>query len=279
MNEIVNKINNTYDILLQTSATPNLSIRAAADVDTIDTSLTIDNNNQNRLIKNPNNYFNIKKSTSVKSKKRIITKKRRSFAGGYITDASESSFDSSLVDCFNSLATYSDSDDYYVFNNKKLSFKFRTKSRYSSNGIYNRFKYQRCSQQASSNDAKRLVKRLNAANRARSKRKFIVFATNTTSIDNDNNKLKYTASTSNTDNNELNSQKKKRSCKINKNINENNNKNAVENDDVPMETDIGSCLSDEDDDDNDDANDQSSITETDDREADDEQSDWFVELL
>lgn len=94
---------------------------------TINENLTLNN----KTLKRSGDYFKqtsnkySKSLNGIKTVKRKFKKRRHylSIKNGYLTDeASESSsFDSSLIDCFNGLATYSDSDDYIVLNKLRKS--------------------------------------------------------------------------------------------------------------------------------------------------------------
>lgn len=238
MNDIFNKINDTYYNLIKSS-----SSTATATTTTI---------------KNPNNYSSTKKHNSCLNKRKIIKKRRQ--IPGYLTDASESSFDSTLIDCFNSLATYSDSDDYVVLNKKYFNRSKKSYYNHHHHHHHHSKKHKRLE------NASRVRIYQSSQNKSKSKRKFILLSSS-------NQPTEQSLATTATNSSIVGEKERnlKRKCSF--------DQQTGCDDDINMETDnncFGSDNEGEDDDKNDNKSSLSETEETDDREADDEQSDWPV---
>jgi hypothetical protein len=231
MNDIFNKINDTYYNLIKSSSS---STATATNTTTI---------------KNPNNYSSTKKHNSCLNKRKIIKKRRQ--IPGYLTDASESSFDSTLIDCFNSLATYSDSDDYVVLNKKYFN---RSKKSY--------YNHHHSKKQKRLENASRVRFYQSSQNKSKSKRKFILLSSS-------NQPTEQSQSTTATNSSIVGEKERnlKRKCSF--------DQQTGGNDDINMETD-NNCFGSDNEGENDNKSSLSETEETDDREADDEQSDWPV---
>jgi hypothetical protein len=217
----------------------------------ISSLLINENTSTSKTLKRSGDYFKQTSSKYSKSLNGIKTVKRKfkkrkhylSMKNDYLTDeASESSFDSSLIDCFNGLATYSDSDDYIVLNKlRKSSTNVDYKSNATTCKSQKYFKRYLIHSSASST-SKSYQKRSNR----KPKQKFVLVSSRC-----------------------LNSSTKKKR--------ENFNKDEVMHD-VDEEEEYTDKMSTNDSySSNDTENDQSSLTENENNhEADDEQSDWPV---
>jgi hypothetical protein len=111
-------------------------------------------------------YYMIKKSSKSNTDKAHVKhdnklakrklKRRRSTTAGHLTDASESSFDSSLIDCFKSLATMNDGDSKLAVTSKTTNKRRRCASSMPSDCYSNRYFLNRNHDCASNKSLKRL---------------------------------------------------------------------------------------------------------------------------